>query len=140
MALFEHFPYTNFQDLNLDKLLQHMRELLEEMRSLSTLVGGFDDRIKDLENYIDKMEAGDFSDAFLDNLHEWLEINAPKIFYECVKMVWFGLTDSGYFIAYVPESWQDIQFNTSDYDIETELMPEYGHLILSTKGAYRTWQ
>jgi len=140
MALFEHFPYTNFQDLNLNELLRRMRQLLEEMRDLQNYVGGFDDRIKELETYVDALNSGNFPESFLNSLYSWLDSNVPDIIYRVVKMVWFGLTDSGYFVAYIPEAWQDIQFNTTEYDIFTDLQPEYGHLTLSTKGAYRTWR
>ena len=45
--------------------------------------------------------------------------------------VYFGLTDSGYFVAYIPESWEHIKFNTTGLDINVALQPEYGHLVLS---------
>ena len=134
MALFEHFPYTNFQDLNIDELLRHMRELLSEMRDLGMLVGGYNDRITALENYIRQLENGDFSESFLEGIYKWLDENVPEIINKYIQMVWFGLTDTGYFVAYIPQTWQDIQFNTTDYDIETELMPEYGHLVISSRG------
>ena len=34
MGLFEHFPYTNFQDLNLNTLLEKMKNLLAAMKEL----------------------------------------------------------------------------------------------------------
>ena len=134
MALFEHFPYTNFQDLNLDELLRNMREVLAEMKELQDFVGGFDDRIKELETYVDALNSGNFPDSFLTSLYNWLDSNVPDIIYRVVKMVWFGLTDDGYFIAYIPESWSDIVFNTTEYDISLELQQEYGHLVLSARG------
>ena len=45
--------------------------------------------------------------------------------------VYFGLTDDGYFCAYIPRSWQNIKFNTTGLDINVPLQPEYGHLVLS---------
>lgn len=46
-------------------------------------------------------------------------------------MVFFGLTDTGYFVAYIPDTWDDITFQTTGWDTETDLMPEYGHLCLA---------
>lgn len=134
MGLFEHFPYTNFQDLNLNTLLQNMTALLEKMKVLQQEVGGYEARIRSLEIYVDKLNRGDFSDSFLQSLYAWLEDHAPEIFYDAVKKVWFGLTDSGYFAAYVPDSWNDVQFNTTGYDIFLDQQPEYGHLVLSSNG------
>lgn len=133
MALFEHFPYTNFQDLNLDELLRHMRELLTKMKELENLVGGYNDRISALETFMQQMESGDFPPAFLDSLYEWLSVHVPEILADAIKMVWFGLTEDGYFVAYIPNSWDDIQFNTTEYDISIPLQPEYGHLVLSAR-------
>ena len=45
--------------------------------------------------------------------------------------VYFGLTDNGYFCAYIPRSWQNVKFNTTGLDINVPLQPEYGHLVLS---------
>lgn len=133
MALFEHFPYTNFQDLNLDELLRHMRVLLAKMKDLENTVGGFDGRIKQLENYINALNSGNFPKALLDSLYGWLDKNVPEILERAVKMVWFGLTQSGYFVAYIPDSWEEIIFNTTGLDINVPLCPEYGHLVLSMK-------
>lgn len=134
MGLFETFPYVNFQDLNLNELLKHMQLLLAHMKELDSYVGGFDDRIKALEKFMAQMESGRFNDAFLNALYKWLHDNVPDIISEAVKQVWFGLTDSGYFIAYIPQSWNDIKFNTTGYDYFTELQSEYGHLVLSSRG------
>lgn len=45
--------------------------------------------------------------------------------------VYFGLTEDGYFVAYIPEAWDKIQFQTTGYDVEVPIQPEYGHLVLS---------
>ena len=54
-----------------------------------------------------------------------------NIIKDTIKMVFFGLTDSGYFVAYIPESWEDITFNTTDYDYPDPTNVGYGHLVLS---------
>ena len=48
-----------------------------------------------------------------------------------LKMVIVGLDDNGYLVFYVPNTWDDITFNTTGYDINVPTMPEYGHLVLS---------
>ena len=130
MGLFEHFPYTNFQDLNLNTLLEKMKQLLAAMNELQTYVGGYEARIRELEDYINKMDRGEFSPAFLNSLYKWLEKNMPVLISAMIKQVWFGLTDTGYFCAYIPDSWKEIGFATTGYDIELTLQPEYGHLVL----------
>lgn len=38
MGAFEHFPYTNFHDMNLDWLLQKVQELEEKVKELEERV------------------------------------------------------------------------------------------------------
>lgn len=44
--------------------------------------------------------------------------------------VYFGLTDDGYFCAYVTDAWSDIEFRTTGLDIDVPTQSEYGHLVL----------
>ena len=126
MALFETFPYTNFQDLNLNTLLQRMKNLLAAMKELQAFVGGYDARIRKLEKYISDLETGNFSPGFLEAIKKEL----PDLVGDVIKQVWFGLTDTGYFVAWIPDSWEEITFRTTGYDYITDLEPDYGHLTL----------
>ena len=56
---------------------------------------------------------------------------AEKIIAQYIAtMVFFGLTDSGYFVAYIPENWESIKFGTTGLDVNAPIQPEYGHLVL----------
>ena len=49
-----------------------------------------------------------------------------RIISKSIRMVFFGLTENGYFVAYIPESWREIVFDTGMvYNLDT-----YGRLIL----------
>ena len=45
-------------------------------------------------------------------------------------MIFVEISDAGYFIYYIPDSWGNIQFETSGLDVELPDV-EYGRLILS---------
>ena len=48
------------------------------------------------------------------------------MFTHLVKQVFFGLNQEGYFVAYIPQSWSDIIFDTGwNFNEDT-----YGRLIL----------
>lgn len=71
----------------------------------------------------------------VDQIQEWINnfdtSYAEKVLAEYIAtMVFFGLTQSGYFVAYIPESWSQIDFATTGLDIEIPLQPEFGHLVL----------
>lgn len=71
----------------------------------------------------------------LEVVKEWIDNYdtsfIEEVIAEYIKMVFFGLTDDGYFVAFIPDSWDDITFSTSGYDDFPALQPEFGHLILS---------
>ena len=94
-------------------------------------------------NYINKLIDTDrqiFDDIDelrkdLEVVQEWIDNFDTEQMYKVIEeyiatMVFFGLTDSGYFVAYIPESWESITFETTGYDTVVDLMPEYGHLVL----------
>ena len=74
-------------------------------------------------------------DGYIDAMNEWFQ----KDFYrELVAQVFFGLTLDGHFVAYIPESWDGIIFDTGQvYDLDT-----YGRLMLfyETDSNSDVWQ
>ena len=59
-------------------------------------------------------------------VHDWITENLNEIFTTIAKQVYFGLTLDGHFVAYIPDSWNDIVFDTGMvYGEDT-----YGRLIL----------
>lgn len=46
-------------------------------------------------------------------------------------MIFVEINSNGYIVYNIPENWTDIEFNTTGVDIDLELQPEYGHLVLS---------
>lgn len=125
MAFFE-FPHTRTYDSDLGWLIKQMNSVTEAIEYLNTL----EPRVKALEACCAALESGDLPPGLQYGLVTWLRNNAPEIIKEMIKNVWFGLTDTGYFVAYIPDSWQDIIFKTTGLDIELALQPEYGHLVL----------
>ncbi len=74
--------------------------------------------------------------AELTVVQEWVKNFEPNIVNEIIEKyiargVYFGLTDAGNFVAYIPQSWVALRFNTSGYDIDIPCHPEYGRLVLS---------
>lgn len=57
---------------------------------------------------------------------EWIANNLEWVFTHIAKQVYFGLNEQGYFVAYIPDGWDDIVFDTGMvYGEDT-----YGRLIL----------
>lgn len=82
--------------------------------------------IEELEDAFQQFQESGFEDYYADQIRDWINDNLPWLWRTFAQMVFFGLTDDGYFCAYVPDAWSDIEFDTGAvygrYD--------YGRLIL----------
>lgn len=47
-----------------------------------------------------------------------------------VTMIFLEISDSGYILYFIPDTWEDINFNTTGKDIQIDEQ-EYGRLVLS---------
>ena len=133
MAYNYEFPYTDPTLYNDDWLLSKMKSFLSWMEETDAWKTEYAEAYEDYKKMIDDIENGTFPDSIKNAFSKWMEQNGLDLVGHLVKMVFFGLTDDGHFIAYIPESWDDIVFNTVDYDIILPAHPEYkyGHLVLS---------
>lgn len=82
--------------------------------------------IAELQDMFEKFMESGFDDYYAEQIEKWVNDNLGYLYETLIKLVYFGLTDDGHFIAYIPESWNDIFFDTGfDYSLDT-----YGRLIL----------
>lgn len=136
MGFFNQYPYINLTDLNLDYILKHLKEFMAKVDSLEAWKAQHEVEYAELKALYDAIVSGNFPQSMIDALKNWLSVNALDLIGELVKMVFFGITDDGYFVAYIPESWEDVIFGTSGLD-DFPAGVEYGHLTLSLKiGGY----
>ena len=93
-----------------------------------------------------KLQGDDISELKkeLNEVKEWIN-NFDTSYIESLiakylaNMIYVWISDAGYIIYYIPESWNDIQFNTTGLDISNDELSnndhvanyEYGRLVLS---------
>lgn len=128
---FNQYPYINENDLNLDWILKHMKEVLTEISKLDKWCAEHEKEYQELKKLVDDIYDGNLTPALINALNAWFRDNITEIIGQAIKGVFFEITDAGYFIAYIPESWEEITFNTTEYDYTTPLQTQYGHLVLS---------
>ena len=130
MAFNYEFPYTDPNLYNDDWLLKRMKELLSQLDELEEWKKLWQEEYEEFKELVEQIEAGNFPESIRNAFANWMRENALNLVGELVKMVYFGITDTGYFVAYIPEGWEDIIFNTTGLDIT---LPgyEYGRLVLS---------
>ena len=71
------------------------------------------------------MQSG-FEDYYEAQIEQWIRDNTAQLFTTLAKQVFFGLTMDGHFVAYIPDGWQDITFDTGAVYGRSD----YGRLIL----------
>lgn len=70
------------------------------------------DMINELEAEFEQFKETGFLEYYQAQLNAWIHTHMPEIMGEACRMVYFGLNDAGYFVAYIPDSWDDIIFDT----------------------------
>lgn len=129
MSFFE-FPNTRTYDNDLGWLIRNVKSAEDAVKKLEEFMADSQDAFDQLNKLLDDIAAGAFPEEISNAIRNYIVKNFYDIVGDMAMTVWFGLTDGGYFVAYVPESWDEITFKTTGYDYETELQPEYGHLVL----------
>lgn len=102
----------------LNKVVDKLNEVVDTDNVLIDNVNDLDGRVNTIEVTLRELTSGGYT--------EILERYVADI----VKMVFFAINDDGYFVAYIPESWNDITFGTTGLD-EVVSGYDYGHLTLS---------
>lgn len=129
MSFFE-FPHTRTYDTDLGWLIKDYKTLDEFIAAIKSWIQETQPTIDDLKALYEAIMSGNLPQGMIDGITEWLQENALELIGELATMVWFGISDDGYFVAYIPESWDDIIFGTTGLDL---IIPgyEYGRLVLS---------
>ena len=130
MSFFE-FPHTRTYDSDLGYIIKHLGSYDEVIQTLNDWIAENEPKLDDFEQLYNMMMSGNLPPGVQEGINKWMQEHALDIVGSLVKMVIFGLTDDGHFVAFIPDSWDDIIFNTTGLNISLALMPEYGHLVLS---------
>lgn len=108
------------------KIGYKLNEVIAIVNDSDSTLADMKQAIEELQKEFEDFKNSGFDDYYKDQVEQWIKDNLDYIFAHVVKQVYFGLTQDGYFVAYIPKSWNDIIFDTGmDYTLDT-----YGRLIL----------
>lgn len=118
---------------NIDSAEQRYFALCKQIQKLACYAQFTGEKVNANKDMIDALYAQfeefkehGFDDYYAAQIEQWIADNMTWIIEKSIKMVFFGLTLDGYFVAYIPDSWEDIVFDTGMvYGRE-----DYGRLIL----------
>ena len=127
MGVLKHFNFWCQKILPLvyDDSLSYYELLCKVVKYINNLI----DSDKEIVDNVDELARE------LETVQQWINdfdySNIYKIVGEYLAtMIFVEITDSGYFVYYIPETWDDITFNTTGLDISISGY-DYGHLVLS---------
>lgn len=98
------------------KAVDYINELIEQDKIFGDELTKLREDLATVQEWIDNYDT-----TYVRNLVEKFISN----------MIYVDISDSGYIIYHVPESWNDIKFYTTGLDITVPTENEYGHLVLS---------
>lgn len=129
MIPLNEYPYRNLEDFNLDYILKKLKGLADQIAEVIEWRPEFEKMYNEIKAFISQIESGNLPPGFITGIEKWMQQNALDLVGDMVHMVFFGLTNDGYFVAYIPEQWEEITFFTTGLD---RIIPgvEYGHLCI----------
>lgn len=106
------------------KVVKYINDLIDQDKVLGDELASQKAALQEVQDWI-----ANFDTSYLEQLIQKYIAN----------MIYVYISDAGYIIYYIPESWNDIQFNTTGLDITNDQLSDnkhvanydYGHLVLS---------
>lgn len=108
------------------KLCEELHRLCEYANLLGENINLDHKAIEALQEAFQQFIDGEYDQYYKDVIYQWIQDNFADLISAGIKQVYFGLTDDGYFCAYVPDSWDEITFDTGAVFGRSD----YGRLIL----------
>lgn len=114
------------QEQGIKQLCKTVCMVIDYLNQVADSVNIDKEAIEKLETDFKAFVEHGFDDYYRAQMEQWFKDNAWTIYERIAKQVYFGLTDTGYFCAYVPDSWKEITFDTGAVFGRSD----YGRLIL----------
>ena len=128
MERLKHFRFWCQKVLPLvyDDSLSYYEVLCKIVAYLNKLITDTNSIIADIDELTEELAT----------VQEWIDNFDTSYIKEVVEkylatMIFVEITDAGYIVYYIPETWDNITFNTTGLDVNVPGTSEYGRLVLS---------
>lgn len=102
-----------------------LHKLCEYANMLGENINIDHDLINELQTAFEKFMESGFDDYYKEQVQAWIDEHLNDVLRWITGHVFFGLTEDGYFCAYIPETWQFVFDTIVDYQSEN-----YGRLVI----------
>lgn len=110
----------------LNDMADNQDEFAEELKKHGVDLQNLHRAVDELRDILEGIKNGEYAEMYEEAMTHWFDNYGPELVGRLVRYVFFGLTDDGRFCAYIPDSWDFLDFDT-DMDSKKST---YGHLIL----------
>ena len=97
------------------KVVHYINQIIDSEKQIIENVEQLKEELEEVQDWINNFDTS-FAESII---REYL-----------ATMIFVEISDAGYFLYFIPESWDDITFNTTGLDITIDNY-EYGRLVLS---------
>lgn len=116
----------------LNNSLEDINILKEEIENTNSALDEFKERVASQFEEFKEGVASQFEELVNGT---WIQGTIPYL-EELLKQyipvaIFFEINNDGYFVTNIPETWDEIQFNTTGYDYPEINGVSYGHLVMS---------
>ena len=95
------------------KVVKYINDLIDQDKVLGDELASQKAALQEVQDWI-----ANFDTSYLEQLIQKYIAN----------MIYVYISDAGYIIYYIPESWNDVSFNTTGLDISNEELADNGHI------------
>ena len=110
----------------LNDVLKENKEIIRNVKLTAKEIDQLKEEMEYMQNELEKVKNGDYVSLYLDSIKNWLDEHLKTYIANVARFVVFGLTNDGYFCAYIPDNWDFLQFDT----VMCPESPLFGHLVL----------
>ena len=100
------------------KVVSYLNNMINDVNALISDYNELKQELAQVQQWIDNFDTS-FVEELIDKY--------------IASMIFIEISDAGYIVYYIPDTWNDITFNTTELDIVLPDYPEYGRLVLSYK-------
>ena len=111
----------------LNNVIKKYNTMVDAVNTNTEYIALLKEAVSDLEAELEKVKNGDYVSLYLESIINWIDNNLQCLVQRIVKFVCFGLTQDGYFCAYIPQTWKFLNFDTGMNYSDKQT---YGHLII----------
>lgn len=111
---------SHMYEYDLCWIVSNIKTILAQITNNNADIEQIQKAIDEINSWIDNFSDSKFKEWIIQTVNAYI-----------ATMIFVEISDAGYIVYYIPDTWKEITFNTTELDITVPDYPEYGRLVLS---------